>query len=85
MNKVDIEKCEICELNKSIGVFSLSLGPMSMRFCKKCAEQKAHPKWVVAWTIDNIDGIENLADWTKSLTYYDDGEYIPINKYPWNK
>jgi len=74
-------KCEICEVNKSIGVFSLSLGPMSMRYCKRCVEEKAQPKWAVAWTVDNIGGIDNLADWAKDLSYYDDGQYKNICSY----
>jgi hypothetical protein len=38
-----MNKCNVCNKNDSIGVYSSSCGPVSFAYCKQCARKGAEP------------------------------------------
>ena len=80
MSTLDKEhlKCEVCEIGEPIGVAAMTIGAMSIRYCKKCHEQGAEPKWAVQWMVEDSGGYDKLADWAKEIKYFENGEYKGI-------
>lgn len=67
-------KCEVCDVGEPVGVAAMSIGAMSIRYCKECLEQGAEPKWAVQWLLEDV-GYDNLIEEAKQLKYYENGEY----------
>jgi hypothetical protein len=78
-----LDKCDVCHVQEPIGVASSGLGPMSLAYCRECAERGAEEEGMVLFTLWNCDGdLDNLADWAKEgITVFKDGEYLSLADY----
>lgn len=76
--KKQVDKCECCCVNESIGVASSTLGAFSIRWCAECNRQNAEPLAVLCHLIKDCQG--DVSDWVKELTAFHNGEYIRWDK-----
>jgi len=81
VNEFVLPKCEVCQLNDSIGVACSALGPVSMAFCKTCLEKNAESVGMIEYTLDACGGPDDVADWVKQLKTYKDGQYLTWDEY----
>lgn len=75
-------KCQVCNQRESIGVACSGLGPMSLAYCGECSKNYAEPKEMVAFTIEDCGGLDQVRDDVKNtVTYFEDGKYILMKDY----
>ena len=76
------QPCECCGVFQSIGVYSSTLGPISLAYCKRCIQFGAEPLWLVEFTLDSIGGWKNAAEWLRYITIpIGPGQYIFADQY----
>ncbi len=76
------EKCEVCRINKPIGVASTMM-PVSVAYCVQCARLNAQPEFVFEYWYDSFGADfsamrEGLAD---AVVTFFDGQYITYRQW----
>ena len=81
----DTNKCECCGVNDIIGVASSTLGSVSHGYCQECLNRCAEPAYMLDYTIDSCNGIDNIReDIIARITTFVDGGYISFTEYATN-
>lgn len=82
--------CQVCNQKESIGVACSALGPISLAYCKDCAENHAEPLGLTFSTMQLIVGggysaaevDAAIAEWFKQgVKVYHEGKYLSWNEY----
>lgn len=74
-------KCEVCQVNKPIGVASTVM-PYSCAYCVECARRFAQPKMVFEMFFDEVGiNFELMADGFADMETYHDGKYTSYREW----
>jgi len=71
--------CDVCQRKPVIGVASSSLGPISLAYCRECANKPAEPLWLFEFTYEQC-GTEVRED-IKSMFAWMGDEYISWDEF----
>jgi hypothetical protein len=71
------DKCDVCHINKPIGVASTSI-PLSVAYCEKCAIEGADPESVFEYFYEMAHGPDEIRP---ELVTFKDGKYIAYKEW----
>jgi hypothetical protein len=76
---MDVNLCDVCQVEPSIGTACSTLGAFSLSYCLNCQIMTAEPYGFLASTVDMLGGVEAVADWVHELTTVIDGTYFTFD------
>lgn len=73
-------KCDCCGTTKNLaGVACSALGPISLCYCRTCADQQAEPLDMINYLIEECGGIDQVsAELLDLVTFYHLGTYASM-------
>lgn len=72
------DKCDVCKVNSPIGVASTAI-PLSVAYCKECAQRNAQPLDVFILWEEDIPPKDHRAP--DDFVTYADGKYITYRRW----
>lgn len=75
MSQTD-HNCEVCRMERAVGVASSPLGPVSLAYGRECLNRRAEPYWLIAALVDEHGSEGIREDIRATVCSYVDGRYL---------